>query len=155
MNYLPPRRSDGTIQKRREPLPWPKDRPFRILSIDGGGICGILPAALLGEIERRFLGGRSIAGYFDMVAGTSTGGIIALALGAGMTSAAIRDIYVERGGIIFGASFRPHLAAAALAPSLALHLHLVGRRTFTSELLSLPSTRRNRSRGSVCRATGR
>jgi uncharacterized protein len=101
MNYVPPRRSDGTIQKRREPLPWPKDRPFRILSIDGGGICGILPAALLGEIERRFLGGRSIAGYFDMVAGTSTGGIIALALGAGMTAAAIRDIYVERGGIIF------------------------------------------------------
>jgi patatin-like phospholipase/acyl hydrolase len=101
MNYVPPRRSDGTIQKRREPLPWPKDRPFRILSIDGGGICGILPAAVLGEIERRFLGGHSIAGYFDMVAGTSTGGIIALALGAGMTSAAIRDIYVERGGIIF------------------------------------------------------
>jgi hypothetical protein len=44
---------------------------------------------------------------------------------------------------LLGASFRPHLAAAALAPSLALHLHLVGRRTFTSELLSLPSTRRD------------
>jgi uncharacterized protein len=101
MNYVPPRRSDGTIQKRREPLPWPKDRPFRILSIDGGGICGILPAAVLAELERRFLSGRSIAGYFDMIAGTSTGGIIALALGAGMTAAAIRDIYVERGGVIF------------------------------------------------------
>jgi patatin-like phospholipase/acyl hydrolase len=36
-----------------------------------------------------------------MIAGTSTGGIIALALGAGMTSAEIRDIYVERGGLIF------------------------------------------------------
>lgn len=101
MNYMPPRRSDGTIQRRREPLPWPKDRPFRILSIDGGGICGILPASVLAELERRFLGGRSIAGHFDMVAGTSTGGIIALALGAGMTAAAIRDVYVERGGIIF------------------------------------------------------
>jgi len=101
MNYTPPRRSDGTIQKRREPLPWPKDKPFRILSIDGGGICGILPAAVLAELEQRFLNGRSISGHFDMIAGTSTGGIIALALGAGMTSAAIRDIYVERGGLIF------------------------------------------------------
>jgi uncharacterized protein len=101
MNYIPPRRSDGTIQTKREPLPWPKDRPFRILSIDGGGICGILPAAVLAELERRFLGGRSIAGYFDMIAGTSTGGIIALALGAGMTAADIRSIYVERGGMIF------------------------------------------------------
>ena len=62
MNYVPPRRSDGTIQKRREPLPWPKDRPFQILSIDGGGICGILPAAVLAELEHRFLNGRSIAG---------------------------------------------------------------------------------------------
>ena len=101
MNYIPPRRSDGTIQKKGEPLPWPKDRPFRILSIDGGGICGILPAAVLAELERRFLGGRSIAGYFDMIAGTSTGGIIALALGAGITAADIRNIYVERGGMIF------------------------------------------------------
>lgn len=101
MNYVPPRRSDGTIQKRRQPLPWPKDRPFRILSIDGGGICGILPASVLAELERRFLGGRSIAGYFDMIAGTSTGGIVALALGAGMTAAAIRDVYMERGGITF------------------------------------------------------
>jgi len=101
MNYVPPRRSDGTIQTRREPLPWPKDRPFRILSIDGGGICGILPAAVLAELERRFLRGRPIPGYFDMIAGTSTGGIIALALGVGMTAAAIRDLYIERGGLIF------------------------------------------------------
>jgi patatin-like phospholipase/acyl hydrolase len=101
MNYVPPRRSDSSIQTRREPLPWPKDKPFRILSIDGGGVCGILPAAFLAELERRFLGGQPITGYFDMIAGTSTGGIIALALGARMTSAAIRDIYVDRGGLIF------------------------------------------------------
>ena len=37
MNYVPPRRSDGTLQKRRVQLPWPADRPFRVLSIDGGG----------------------------------------------------------------------------------------------------------------------
>lgn len=101
MTYLPPRRSDGTIQKRREQLSWPKDRPFRILSIDGGGICGILPAAVLAELEQRFLGGQSVAGYFDMIAGTSTGGIVALGLAHGKTAKEIRDIYIERGDRIF------------------------------------------------------
>lgn len=101
MDYSPPRRSDGTGRKRRAQLPWPADKPFRILSIDGGGICGILPASILAEIEHRFLDGKSIANHFDMIAGTSTGGIIALALGLGMTAAQARDIYVDRGGIIF------------------------------------------------------
>ena len=101
MSYVPPRRSDGTQQDRRQPLPWPKDRPFRILSVDGGGICGILPAAVLAELEGRFLEGRSIARHFDMIAGTSTGGIIALALAHGLTAREIRDVYVERGGNIF------------------------------------------------------
>ena len=101
MSYIPPRRSDGTIQQRRLQLPWPKDRPFRILSIDGGGICGILPAAVLAELENRFLDGAPISSYFDLVAGTSTGGIIALALGKGLTAAQARDAYIERGGFIF------------------------------------------------------
>jgi patatin-like phospholipase/acyl hydrolase len=101
MNYIPPRRSDGSIQTRRVPQPWPNDRPFRILSIDGGGICGILPAAVLAELEQRYLACQSIGAYFDMIAGTSTGGIIALALAHGKTAKEIRDIYIERGGIIF------------------------------------------------------
>lgn len=101
MTYIPPRRSDGTIQKPRELQPWPENEPFRILAIDGGGICGILPAAILAECEQRFLAGRSIAGHFDMIAGTSTGGVIALALAHGKTAADIRDIYVQRGGVIF------------------------------------------------------
>jgi uncharacterized protein len=101
MSYIPPRRSDGTIQHRRLQLPWPKDRPFRILSIDGGGICGILPASILAELERRFLDGAPISSYFDLVAGTSTGGIIALALGKGLPAAMARDVYIERGSLIF------------------------------------------------------
>lgn len=101
MNYVPPRRSEGTLQRRRAPLPWAKGRPFRILSIDGGGICGILPASVLAELETRFLGGKPIAQHFDLIAGTSTGGIIALGLGHGKTAREIRDIYVERGGLIF------------------------------------------------------
>ncbi|HYL35442.1 MAG TPA: CBASS cGAMP-activated phospholipase [Bryobacteraceae bacterium] len=50
----------------------------RILSIDGGGIRGIIPAMLLAEIEART--GQPIAKLFDLVAGTSTGGILALGL---------------------------------------------------------------------------
>ncbi|MGK7651296.1 LysR family transcriptional regulator [Roseovarius sp. B08] len=61
---------------------WPAN-DLRILSIDGGGIKGILPAAVLAECERRFLKGGSAASYFDMIAGTSTGGIIALGMAAG------------------------------------------------------------------------
>lgn len=101
MTYIPPRRSDGTIQHARVKQPWPKDRLFRILSIDGGGIRGVFPAAYLAELERRFLGGQPIGRYFDMVAGTSTGGIIALALASGLTASQALQIYVERGERIF------------------------------------------------------
>jgi len=50
----------------------------KILSIDGGGIRGIVPATVLAEIERRTR--RPVAKLFDLVAGTSTGGILALGL---------------------------------------------------------------------------
>jgi patatin-like phospholipase/acyl hydrolase len=49
-----------------------------ILSIDGGGIRGVIPAKLLAEIERRT--GKRIAELFDFIAGTSTGGILAVGL---------------------------------------------------------------------------
>lgn len=101
MNYVPPRRSDGTIQHARLKQPWPQGRPFRILSIDGGGIRGVFPAAVLSELESRFLNGGSIANHFDMIAGTSTGGIIALALAHGMTARQALNIYLERGERIF------------------------------------------------------
>ncbi len=51
---------------------------FRILSIDGGGIRGIIPAMILAEIEART--GRRISQLFNMIVGTSTGGILALGL---------------------------------------------------------------------------
>ena len=101
MNYVPSRRSDGTNQHMRIKQPWPEGRVFRILSIDGGGIRGTFAAAYLAEIERRFLCGRSIANHFDMIAGTSTGGIIALALAHGMTAQEALKIYVDRGERIF------------------------------------------------------
>jgi patatin-like phospholipase/acyl hydrolase len=51
---------------------------FKVLSIDGGGLRGIIPAMVLAEIEERT--GKPIAETFDLIAGTSTGGILALGL---------------------------------------------------------------------------
>lgn len=53
-------------------------KPIRVLSIDGGGVRGLIPALVLSKLEK--LTGRSIAGLFDLIAGTSTGGILALGL---------------------------------------------------------------------------
>ena len=96
-----PRRSAGTLLERRVPLPWPEDKDFRSLSIDGGGIRGVFPAAFLAELEHRYLGGDSVASYFDLIAGTSTGGIIALGLAAGLCASDLRDLYISRGHEIF------------------------------------------------------
>lgn len=97
----PPKRSCGSLRKRRILQSWPEGRDFRILSLDGGGIKGTFQAALLAELEAGYLNGTSIAQYFDLVVGNSTGGIIALGLGAGIKSAELRDVYLERGCEIF------------------------------------------------------
>ena len=98
---LPPKRSAGALRRRRVQLPWPEDQEFRILSIDGGGIRGIYPATFLAGLEERYLEGSSIAQYFDLIAGTSTGGIIALGLAAGLKAAYLRNLYIDRGYEIF------------------------------------------------------
>jgi uncharacterized protein len=94
-------RSAGAIPHRRIPQAWPKDRRFRILSIDGGGIRGIFPAAVLAGLERRYAGGHSLASYFDLVTGTSTGGILALGLGAGYNASDLLELYTVRGCEVF------------------------------------------------------
>lgn len=94
-------RSKGAIPQRRILQDWPKDRRFRILSLDGGGIKGLFPATVLAELEKRFLGGQPIAKYFDLITGTSTGGIIALGLGAGLRASELAELYSHRGAEIF------------------------------------------------------
>lgn len=80
------------------------EREFRILSIDGGGIKGVFPAAFLAELEKSLR--EPIYRYFDLVAGTSTGGIIALGLGLGLTAKAITTFYKNYGPSIFPDAFR-------------------------------------------------
>lgn len=101
MTTPPAKRSACSSMRRRIPHPWEPGRPFRILSIDGGGIRGIFSASVLAHYERKFLNGASAAGCFDLVVGTSTGGIIALGLAAGMTATELAELYIQRGGEIF------------------------------------------------------
>ncbi len=97
----PPRRSSGAIRHRRVQLSWPVGQDFRILSIDGGGIRGIFPAAFLAGLEELYLDGESISRYFDLITGTSTGGVIAIGLGAGLRASDIASLYIERGCEVF------------------------------------------------------
>lgn len=73
----------------------------RILCIDGGGILGTFPAAFLAGLEKH-LQGRPVGSYFDLIAGTSTGGIIAIGLAMGLRASDLLDLYEKRGPEIFG-----------------------------------------------------
>jgi len=87
-------------------------RKFRILSIDGGGLRGIVPATILQKIED--ITGKKIYEMFDLIAGSSTGGLIACALTVsdnGLTPkfqvSDIAKMYTDKGPVIF-----PQLTAA-------------------------------------------
>jgi uncharacterized protein len=84
----------------------------RVLSIDGGGIRGIIPALVLVELER--LAGRRTFELFDLIAGTSTGGILACALCAPdpMPAEQLVGLYEERGPDIFDRSIRQRVRSA-------------------------------------------
>ena len=72
---------------------------FQILSLDGGGIKGIFAAAVLAALEDDL--GINIVDHFDLITGTSTGGIIALGLGLGMKPREIVEFYLRVGPEIF------------------------------------------------------
>jgi hypothetical protein len=76
----------------------------RILSLDGGGIRGLITLGFLEQIEAHLADGREafrLCDYFDLIGGTSTGAIIAAGLALGLTVAQLRDAYLELGKSIF------------------------------------------------------
>ena len=73
---------------------------FRILSLDGGGIKGALLVAIEEEIKE------PIGEYFDLIAGTSTGGILALGLGFRIPTGKIMEFYRDMDPLIFPATGR-------------------------------------------------
>ena len=75
------------------------NKKFKILSLDGGGIKGFFSAAILSHIECDL--SVKIIDYFDMIVGTSTGGIVALALGKGLPAEEILQFYIDKGPKIF------------------------------------------------------
>jgi patatin-like phospholipase/acyl hydrolase len=81
-------------------------KPFKILSIDGGGIRGVFPAMFLTDLEAKLKAdGKDnwqIYQNFDLICGTSTGGIIAIALALGIPAKDIYDLYIDNANIIFG-----------------------------------------------------
>ena len=81
----------------------PKER-FQILSLDGGGIKGLYSAAILARLEDD-LGLSDVTECFDLIVGTSTGGIIALGLGCGLRPREIVQFYSQHGPKIFADSW--------------------------------------------------
>lgn len=98
------------------------DRPFRLLSLDGGGIRGLFSAAFLAHVEEH--SGERFADHFDLITGTSTGAVIALGLASGMPAADILRFYQEHGESIFsrgrgiGQLFRPKYGNERLIAAL-------------------------------------
>jgi patatin-like phospholipase/acyl hydrolase len=72
---------------------------FRILCLDGGGIRGAFTAAVLARWEE--MSNLHAADHFDLIAGTSTGGILAIGLGLGLSAGEMVRFYREQGPAIF------------------------------------------------------
>ncbi|MEW8552594.1 MAG: CBASS cGAMP-activated phospholipase [Candidatus Thiodiazotropha sp.] len=72
---------------------------FRILSLDGGGIKGAFTASVLATLEEET--GQSVVDHFDLITGTSTGGILAIGLGLGLSARKICNFYASKGPEIF------------------------------------------------------
>ena len=77
-------------------------KTFKILSIDGGGIKGLYSASILASFELKT--SKSITDHFDMICGTSTGGLIAIGLANGMSAQSLVDLYMTKGSKIFSTS---------------------------------------------------
>jgi patatin-like phospholipase/acyl hydrolase len=85
---------------------------LRVLAIDGGGIRGLIPALVLTEMERR--AGRRVFEMFDLIAGTSTGGILACALCAPdpLPASELVALYEDEGPKIFDRSLFQRIKSA-------------------------------------------
>jgi patatin-like phospholipase/acyl hydrolase len=104
----------GSVPLQSPRVPSPPETRFRILSVDGGGLRGLVPALLLLELEQRLEAltrqRRPLSDYFHLFAGTSTGGLISLGLTArdpddparpSMNAERLVDLYRVRGPKIF------------------------------------------------------
>ena len=101
----------------------PAPPPFQILCLSGGGYRGLYTAALLEELEKKENAGKPLSQVFDLIAGTSIGGILAIGLAAGIPAKTLRESFEKNGNAIF-----PHF--------FAIHGHRVFPRLGTGMLRS-------------------
>lgn len=90
----------------------------KVLSIDGGGIKGVFPAAFLATIEEMI--DDRVADYFDLIVGTSTGGIIALGMGLGWAASDVLAFYERLGPKIFKRSLLARIPVLKEFPHFVL-----------------------------------
>lgn len=76
-----------------------ENKSFKILAIDGGGIKGLYSSKIIEHLEEQF--NCHISDYFDMICGTSTGGILAIALSLKLKASVISELYEKKGLYIF------------------------------------------------------
>jgi len=101
----------GTALRFRDDTAAERTPPFRILALDGGGIRGLFTASFLTTVED--LGGGRIGQHFDLLVGTSMGGVIALALAYGAPAQTVFDLFLNKGREIFS---RPRRFGMLLRP---------------------------------------
>ena len=86
------------------------DRPKRLLSLDGGGIRGVIAAQVLVRIEEILQAHnpdwQCLGDYFDFIGGTSTGSILAAGLAKGMKAGELLNFYVRKGPQVFKRSWQ-------------------------------------------------
>ncbi|XZO04401.1 MAG: patatin-like phospholipase family protein [Microcoleus sp.] len=80
------------------------DKPYSILSCDGGGIRGLISAIILEKLEQKLrqkAPDKKLRDYFDLMAGTSAGSMTVCAVARGIDASRIKKMYIERGIEIF------------------------------------------------------
>ena len=96
----------GSLAARYE-----EEKPRKILSLDGGGIRGVLTLEILLELENQLSAalkkdeGFRLSDFFDYIGGTSTGAIIAAGLSRGMSVSELLKFYEEKGEAMFDKAF--------------------------------------------------
>ena len=91
----------------------PAVSPFQILALSGGGYLGLYSACVLAKLEE-VLDDRPLYTCFDLIAGTSVGGILALGIAAGVPASTIADAFLNKGEAIFSSRPAPKSSWAML-----------------------------------------